>query len=345
MKAAIFSFSQQGTQLGRRVSIYLQEQGWQSVQTTLKKYCRSADVHPFTPDLHAQAERSFTECRLLVFIGACGIAVRTIAPFIRHKDVDPAVLVLDEGGHFVIPILSGHLGGANDLARAIAGFLQAQPVVTTATDVHGLVAIDEWAKKHALRLSSLTAAKTFAATLLAKGRAGFYSEFPVQGTLPPGLAKVAPEKAVAALTIHNKTVFPQALVLLHPPILHLGIGCRRKISEVKIIQHITRTLQTYQLSWQSLCDIHSIDVKAQEEGLLQAAEKLGLPLHFHTAAALNNVPGKFNGSAFVKQTVGTDNVCERAAMLASHGGRLLVGKTAQDGVTLAIARENYQLIL
>ena len=110
---------------------------------------RPGGVLPFTPNLHDEAARAFEAARLVVFIGAAGIAVRTIAPFIRHKDLDPAVLVIDEKGQFVIPLLSGHIGGANAIARRLAEELQGQAVVTTATDVNALFAVDEWAARQA----------------------------------------------------------------------------------------------------------------------------------------------------------------------------------------------------
>lgn len=341
MKALIYSFSAAGTALGTRVCQWLTETGWQSEQVSLKKFCIRPGLRPFSPDLRGETQRAFQNCRLLVFIGASGIAVRTIAPFIRHKDVDPAVLVLDEGGHFVIPLLSGHIGGANDLARGLAAYLQAQPVITTATDVHGLFAIDEWARKKGLALSSLAGAKRFAAALLEKGKLGFYSEFPLQGSLPNGLYLAEKKDAAAVLTIRNASLYPQALVFVRPAIVHLGIGCRRGSAAGQIKQQLQKLLQQTKISPDSLKDVSSIDVKKNEAGLLAAAKDWQLPLHFYRAADLNAVPGEFSGSAFVKKTVGTDNVCERAAVLASHGGTLIQKKTAAGGVTLALAVEKY----
>ena len=154
MKAVVLSFTQAGTALGCRVAACLRGGGWDVRQASLKKFAVVQEgVLPFTPNLHDEEARAFEAARLVVFIGAAGIAVRTIAPFIRHKDLDPAVLVIDEKGQFVIPILSGHIGGANAIARRLAAELEGQAVVTTATDVNALFAVDEWAARQGLRLS------------------------------------------------------------------------------------------------------------------------------------------------------------------------------------------------
>lgn len=171
MKAVVFSFTQAGTALGCRVVAHLRGEGWDVRQASLKKFAVVQEgVLPFTPNLHDEAARAFEAARLVVFIGAAGIAVRTIAPFIRHKDLDPAVLVIDEKGQFVIPLLSGHIGGANAIARRLAEELQGQAVVTTATDVNALFAVDEWAARQGLRLSSPGRRQVFRCSYAGEGR-------------------------------------------------------------------------------------------------------------------------------------------------------------------------------
>ncbi|MBM6685952.1 cobalamin biosynthesis protein CbiG, partial [Faecalicatena contorta] len=135
-------------------------------------------------------QEHWQQVREIVFIGAAGIAVRLIAPYIRDKFTDPAVLVLDEGGRFVIPLLSGHVGGANDLARFLARATGAEAVITTATDVNGRFAVDVFAKKCGLVLTDRTKAKDISARILKGEKVGFYSEFPVLGRVPEELTLV-----------------------------------------------------------------------------------------------------------------------------------------------------------
>uniref|UniRef100_UPI004026C3F2 cobalamin biosynthesis central domain-containing protein n=1 Tax=Megasphaera sp. TaxID=2023260 RepID=UPI004026C3F2 len=227
MKAVVLSFTQAGTALGCRVAACLRGGGWDVRQASLKKFAVVQEgVLPFTPNLHDEAARAFEAARLVIFIGAAGIAVRTIAPFIRHKDLDPAVLVIDEKGQFVIPILSGHIGGANAIARRLAAELEGQAVVTTATDVNALFAVDEWAARQGLRLSSLNDAKAFAAAMLEKGAAGVYSDFPLQGPLPPGLVYAFHGDAGLVITTKAQVPVFRTTVVARPFIVHFGIGCR-----------------------------------------------------------------------------------------------------------------------
>ena len=138
MKRELIAFTQRGSDLAQRLADTLSGRGHQAACTRdgLKA--------------EAWAERAFSRSEGLIFVGATGIAVRSIAPHLRHKSSDPAVIVVDEGGQFVIPILSGHLGGANDLAREIASLTGAVPVITTATDVNGVFAVDQWARQQGL---------------------------------------------------------------------------------------------------------------------------------------------------------------------------------------------------
>ncbi|WP_289122506.1 cobalt-precorrin 5A hydrolase [uncultured Megasphaera sp.] len=343
MKAVVFSFTQTGTALGCRVAAHLRGEGWDVRQASLKKFAVVQEgVLPFTPNLHDEAARAFEAARLVVFIGAAGIAVRTIAPFIRHKDLDPAVLVIDEKGQFVIPLLSGHIGGANAIARRLAEELQGQAVVTTATDVNALFAVDEWAARQGLRLSSLADAKAFAAAMLEKGAAGVYSDFPLQGPLPQGLVYAFHGDAGLVITTKAQVPVFRTTVVARPVIVHVGIGCRKGTTARDIAYWVNAVLQRANLSPDAIADVSSIDVKRGEAGLLAFAKAQQWPLHFFTADELNAVPGDFTASDFVKERVGTDNVCERAAVLASHQGTLIVTKQSRRGITVAVACERYQ---
>jgi len=342
VNAVVFSFTKAGTALGGRAAAILQQNGWQVRQATLAKFAVPPAVS-FDPSLREETARAFQSARLLLFVGAAAIAVRSIAPFIRKKDEDPAVIVIDEKGQFVIPILSGHIGRANEWARQLAAAIKGQAVITTATDVNALFAVDEWAARFGLHLSSLTEAKAFASGLLERGRAGLYSDFPVEGPLPSGLVVTTDcETGLIVTTKAAVSVFPSA-VTVRPAILHIGIGCRRGTLSSAIEKAVSSALKEANLSKEAVADVSSLDVKRDEEGLLAFAKEKRWPIRFFTAAELNAVPGNFTASDFVRQTVGTDNVCERSAVKASHGGKLVVSKKAGQGITVAVACESYTL--
>lgn len=342
MRAAIFSFTKKGTTVSLNLQAYLMTHGWEVDVLTGQRFLHmSPKLQPIDDNLKTTVGKTFQTCRLLIFIGAAGIAVRSIAPFIRRKDLDPAVLVIDEQGKYIIPILSGHIGGANREANKLAAHLNGQAVVTTATDVNHLFAVDEWAQRNHMIISSMREAKAFSAGLLEHGHAGVYCDFPIVGTLPNGLEIASDGSLGMAITLRQDCYPFTQTVVLRPCILHLGIGCRKGISEDAISKIVFQELQRLHMGLDQLADINTIDIKKDEAGLKCFAQRCGLPLLLHTAQQLQSVPGSFASSDFVYRTVGVDNVCERAALQGCGGsGRLILSKTVSDGVTLAIACED-----
>ena len=262
----------------------------------------------------AWTQEAFGSADALLFIGAVGIAVRAIAPHVRSKTTDPAVLVMDERGRHVIPILSGHIGGANELALEIARRTGAEPVITTATDINGVPAIDVWAVKHDCAIENPAAIKAVSARALAGGEVGVMI---TERTLTPP--------------------FPVTL-RLRPRTLVLGAGCRRGVDAQAFERAALDFLDRCGVSLLSLRALASIDRKADEQALIDFARKYRLEFQTYTAQELNAAPGVFAHSDYVQRTVGVGCVCERAAVLASAGA-LLRGKTVYEGITLALAGE------
>lgn len=275
----------------------------------------------------------FAQDEALIFVGAVGIAVRAIAPHCRSKATDPAVVVVDEGGNFAVPLLSGHLGGANALARALAKACGAVPVITTATDVNGLFAVDLWAKAQNCAVLEPERIKHVSGALLAGQTVRYWSPWPVAGETPAGVKKAdAPEAADFALTLT-----PQGGALhLVPRIGVLGVGCRRGTTARQLEEAFAAFCAASGLSPAAVCAAASIDLKKDEPGLAAFCKAHGWPITFYPADELRAVPGQFTPSAFVAGVTGVDNVCERSAVKAS-GGTLLLPKTAGGGVTLALA--------
>lgn len=345
MKTVIFSFTRRGAKLSVSIQSFLKLSGSDVSLLTGKKFANLDKVlQEIEPDLQTAAGLAFAEADAIVFVGAAGIAVRSIAPFIKSKETDPAVLVIDERGQYVIPILSGHIGGANKLANKLAGFLHAQPVVTTATDVNHLFSVDEWAARNHMVISSMREAKAFSAGLLDRGRVGVYSDFPIEGELPDGLEMQPSGPLGMAITLSQDCYPFEETVVLRPRIVHLGIGCRKDTDEEAISRLVLRELRRLHISLNLVADISTIDIKRNEKGLLHFARNYAIKLQFYSAEQLNQAPdANFVVSDFVRKTTGTDNVCERAAILSSKGGRLLLRKTVADGVTLAIACEDFKV--
>ena len=275
----------------------------------------------------------FAQSDALVFVGAVGIAVRAIAPHCRSKASDPAVVVLDECGRFAVPVLSGHLGGANDLARALAAVCGAVPVITTATDAHGIFAVDEWAKHQNCTVLEAERIKHVSSKLLAGQSVRFAAEFPVQGTPPAGVNPArTPAEADFALTLSPAG---DALHLV-PRIGVLGIGCRRGTCAEQLEAAFADFCARHSLAPACIAAAASIDLKADEAGLLAFYRAHGWPITFYSAEQLRALSGPFTPSPFVQSVTGVDNVCERAAVLAS-GGCIRIPKQAGGGVTFALA--------
>lgn len=348
MEAAIYSFSLRGAELAKRIEAVLSDLDYSVSNKTVAKYAEQANLAPMLPDHNAACGEDFARCQLLVFVGAVGIAVRTIAPYIKSKLTDPAVLSIDERGNFVIPLLAGHIGGANEMARYVAAALKAQACVTTATDVNGLFAVDEWAARNNMVMCSLKAAKDFAAALVAGDTVGLYVDagFEIVGDLPKQVEINGSLPIGMAVTLSTRLApFRQATVRLLPKIVHLGIGCMRNTPLERIEELVLPELERLDLDMRSIAGLASVDLKKDEQGLLAFAQKYKIPAHFYSAEELNALEGDFTPSSFVQSVVGVSNVCERSAVKDAAGGRLALRKTSRNGVTLAIAVEELVLDL
>mgnify|MGYP000010752836 FL=1 len=327
MTTAVIAFTRRGTALGRSLA--------DALGGSLHVPAR------FAPEVGAEAYASlegwtawaWARADALVFVGAAGIAVRAIAPHVRDKFSDPAVVSVDEAGRFVVPLLSGHVGGANELARRVAALTGGQAAVSTATDVNGLFAVDVWARERGMAITDRVLAKEVSAALLEGRPVGFASDF--GHPCPEGLTAGPAELGVWITDRTGEGPFPRTLRLV-PRSLILGIGCRRGTPEAAIAAAADAALAG--LAPEAVAGVATIDLKKDEAGLLAFCARRGLPLTTYSAEALAAVAGDFTPSAFVRGITGVDNVCERAA--AAAGGRIIVPKQADNGVTAAVARKD-----
>ena len=330
MRLGIIAFSEKGIALGERLQLLLSGKGDAAELTR----CESGGLDSWTK-VH------FASCDGLIFISSCGIAVRAIAPYVQSKTKDPAVVVVDELGTYGISLLSGHLGGANRLAKEISDLISACPVITTATDLSSVFAVDLWAEKLGLFIVNPEHIKWVSSRLLDGQTLKLQSSFLISDKLPVGLMVGTADQydILVSYQAHGRA---ETLHLV-PPVITLGVGCKRG-TNVEKLEHaydlILNKLNVHPAAVKRVC---SIELKAREPGILEFCRRHSFPYYTYSPAELAALPGVFSGSDFVKSVTGIDNVCERSAVLGSGGGRLFAGKNAGFGVTMALAIEPYAL--
>ena len=333
-RAAVFAFSRRGMGVARQV-MELPAQ-WRAF---VPERLAEGDFAPIHPPLADFAGPVFQWADVMIFVSSCGIAVRAVAPHVRDKAADPAVVAIDETARFVVSLLSGHIGGANRWASELAAHLEALPVVTTATDVNNRFAVDAWAAERGLHLGSRAAAKAVSAAIL-EGPVPLRSDFPIVGDLPPGV--ISGERGPVGICVSWRQGGPFGVSLaLSPKVVRLGIGCRRGTAREVIREAVSSVLEAHSVCPQAVKCVCSIDLKRDEPGLLAFCREQGWPAVFYAAGELAAVEGDFTPSAFVRSVTGVDNVCERAALLGAE--KLILRKTARNGVTVAAAVEHWEV--
>ncbi|NOZ68453.1 MAG: cobalamin biosynthesis protein CbiG [Deferribacteres bacterium] len=304
-----------------------------------------AEILKFNSGIFAEKWR---ESGNIICIMAAGIVVRAAAPLLKDKTTDPAVVVLDEKGSYAISLLSGHIGGANELARRIAGHIGAQAVITTASDVQGKLSPDLWAMERNLHVEDFDKLRKISARLLRGEPVRVNTEYPVStGGLPREFVPVdAPGEA--DIVISHRLVDCAAL-FLRPKNLVAGIGCNRATAESEIRQVFEDVFREEGLSVRSVKCIATIDLKRDEKGLLDFARNNGLDIEFFSSSDLNNAAMRYGiaESASVRTATGAAAVAEPAALLAARGlfdnCTLITPKRKRGNVTLAIAQAEFTL--
>ncbi len=332
MNTAVFAYTLSGIRTAKKVLPLFENS---ACRIFVPERFRNEDLLPIPRSSGDFYGEQFSWADAMIFIGACGIAVRSIAPYVHDKRSDPAVICIDDMGTYVIPLLSGHIGGANLLAKQLAGALDAEAVITTATDVHGRFSVDSWAARQGMMIDDMQRAKEISAAIL-EHDIPIYSELPVSSDYPPGIYPGNSGPIGIYIGWVKKEPFGKTLRLI-PQNLHLGIGCRRGTSAGIIRNAVNTVFYDHQIDFRAIRSVASIDLKSDETGLAGYAAEENLPISFFSAEVLRAVPGDFHHSDFVEQITGVDNVCERAAMVGAD--RLIVSKTAVDGVTIAVGAE------
>ena len=381
MKISIISFSRSGYRIGEMLSWFLGEGGHEVEAFTKSKYTKKildesqveADdkafrnvkefAKPIDSSLRDWTGRRFAQSDAIIFIGACGIAVRSIAPFVSSKKTDPAVVVIDEQGKFAISLLSGHIGGANELTEEISNLLHATPVITTATDINNKFAVDVFAKTNGCYISDMTMAKEISAAVLEGEKIACLIEdqdIIIEGKIPKELIicrsrevwepypykvklesfrEKRTEKVEESGKMKNLDAEKEGFLLLRTRNIAAGIGCRKGISEEVLEQGLKEVLKEYGLEMEQLCGLASIDLKKEEAGLMQLSEKYKIPFVTYNADELMKIRSVSDSSDFVKKVTGVDNVCERAVRTYVPDGKLICPKYRKEKMTVALVEE------
>lgn len=325
MKIAVISLTENGRKISRKVSENLEN----CTCYAFEKHCGNEISFANLGTLTAEI---FGKYNALIYICACGTAVRVIAPHIVSKFTDPAVIAVDEQGKFAVSLLSGHIGGANALAKKVAKIIGATPVITTATDIGGKFSPDSFAAANQLHITDTALAKEVAAAVVNGDPIGFYSDFPCRNI--PDFFSEGAEIGVCVSNSRDKEAFRKTLHLI-PKNIVVGVGCRKNTSPEKFAEFICRILEQNGIPSFRVCQLNSIDAKKDEAAVAEFARKLNVPANYYSAEQLMNVSGEFSRSEFVMKAVGADNVCERAAAIS--GGRIIIPKQAENGMTFAAA--------
>lgn len=359
-KIALVAVSYPGGELARRL-----RQGLPESELFLPERFSPAggiSVHPWQGRLGDLIRRLFPEYRGIVLFGSVGMAVRLIAPLARDKRTDPAVVVVDDTGRFAVSLLSGHLGGANALARRVAELLGAQPVVTTGSEALGTLAVDllgrefGWRLERGENVTRVSAAMVNGEPVALLQETGELHWWPREEALPPNLVRcstleeLAASACRAALVVSDRvladgeTALPP-LVIYRPRSLVAGIGCNRGASAEEIDATVMLALHEHGLVPASLRKLATVDLKRDEAGLRRWAEKMGLPIEYFSTAELAGVHGAPSPSDAVQRWIGIPGVCEPAALLSSGARELLVPKVKSANVTVAIARMDFSRLV
>ncbi len=280
----------------------------------------SEDVYKWTSD-------NFSEGNALIFVGAMGIAVRALSGLPKDKLSDCPVLVIDDAGRFVIPVLSGHAGSANKLAEIIASLINAIPVITTSSDVNGVFSVDTFAVENRLTIAEKAGIKKVTSRALDNKKV----------TLS---IKDYPPRDPVDVIVADETD-AEHLLLLKPKMYTVGLGMKKEKDPDEVEKFFLETIKQNSLDVSEIYALCTIDIKEDEPAVLNLRDKYRIPVLSFDAELLKKAPGEYTASEFVRETTGVDNVCERSAVLgAGTGSKLVLKKIAKDGMTVAIAKRN-----
>ncbi|MFW5501292.1 MULTISPECIES: cobalt-precorrin 5A hydrolase [unclassified Maridesulfovibrio] len=336
-RTAIYALTAKGAETARKLAASLRADCY-----VLDRYAAETDIL-FTSFKDTVADK-FSVYEAHVFVAASGIVVRMVAPLLKSKDVDPAVVVVDQEGEFAISLVSGHLGGANELARLIGDKIGATPVITTATDCAGVPSVDQIARDQGLVIGDIGLIKHINAAILDGEKVPVYDPdcFLNLDDLKEYFyvidnVDIMLESRCGIVVDWRAHDLPERVLALYPRCLTLGVGCRRGVPADEILDLVRSVVADNGIVLESIYCMGSIDAKSDEAGMIEAAQVLGLDLEFFSANELAEIEVA-NPSGMVMKHMGVNGVCEAAAMKLANATQIMVPKTKSARVTAAIAK-------
>ena len=362
-KTAIIALTRNGARMARTLAGSLDRDHTLFIDRRFRKDDDSGEA--FDLPLRPVVKRAFAEYSSLVLFLSAGASIRLLAPLLESKQVDPAVVCVDDAGSFCVSLISGHVGGADQLAQEVAVCLGARAVVTSASHASGTLAVDLLGREFGWRLKADSTTITRASAAVINGQpigiwqgAGEFGWWPDGTPLPENIAiyatleDLAASACAIALIISDTTGDLETLladkitVVYRPRSLVIGMGCRRGVPVEELESLLAEALRKNGLSAECLTEIATAEIKRGEPGLEQLAERHGVPLSFLQADELNGVfetnPGAITSkSERAHGLVGVWGVAEPAALLTAGASELLVTREKTTRATIAIARKDF----
>jgi cobalt-precorrin 5A hydrolase len=340
MKVAIYALTSQGLELGARIQKYwLSESSYEAELFGPERlFERFPQIKPFRR-LSLALKDNFSLFPGHVVIGAIGLTVRLLAPLIKDKRLDPAVVGVGQDGQYAVSLLSGHLGGANELTKAVALASQGQAVITTATDLADQPALEVIARQLSLAVEKWPNLAPLARSLAEGEAIQLHDPLGIlSSSLKPWPQSFKPfaSEAEPSLWVDYREPTPPNALVFRPKVLAVGLGGHRGLEASELAELVDSVFRESQLSQLAIKTLATIDRRAEEKGFQEFAQKLGAPLLAFDPSALGAIKTP-NPSPVVRENIGVDSVCEAAALLAAPSGSLLVPKRKSLRATCAVA--------
>jgi cobalt-precorrin 5A hydrolase len=347
-KMAIVAITKHGIEIARRIKQKMPEA---KIYVPAKHNDGSDDIIWFTEQSTELIGKLFTNYDSLICIFSLGAVIRMLAPHLRDKKSDPAVLVIDDRANYVISTLSGHLGGANALTRLVASLLNAKPVITTAADVNDTIAVDLVGRGFGWTIDNFENVTRISAFMVNEEKIAIYQDAGErnwwQGPLPGNVTqvnsieKIKSQEYKAALIISDRLLSDEEVinkaVIYRPKTLVVGIGLHWDTSKETIESGIRNVLKTNGLSFQSIRNIASINRKAKVKGLEEFSTQYNIPSEIYEKDELASVEVP-NPSLTVQRFEGTPSVSEAASLLSSKGNLIIPKQKFPPSLTIAVSR-------
>lgn len=324
----VISINKQGDAIARKIISY-----YDDLKKDVKLVSKVLDANF---NLKESTKNLWNNCEAIIIIGSTGIAVRAIASLVEHKSKDPAIIVIDVNELFVISLLSGHLGGANEYTYELSKLLGSTAVITTATDNIGVEAPDLIAKRNSLIIEDYSKIKIISSALV--NREGVYFKDDENLiSIPKGYKEtdvIRNNLLWVTNKLHDVNYDESTSLRLIRRNVVLGIGCRKNISSSKLLDFVLKTLEENNIDRRAVIKIGSIDIKKEEKAIVNLAKSLNSEFITFSKEEIKEVQHNFEGSDFVEKSIGVRAVCEPAVLLLH--GKILLEKSAFEGMTISI---------